>query len=110
MSNVPGALKYDGDKPMMDLVFDGIPSVLLGMGHVLTYGFRKYKGKHGWKALDDAIKRYEAAMIRHMLLKAQGEVFDAESELPHAWHIATNAAFIAELEYTKGMYNAATKS
>lgn len=102
---IPGALKYDGDKPMMDLLFDGMPSALLGVGSVLTYGFKKYGGKHGWKHLDDAIKRYEAAMIRHMLLKSQGEVFDLESKLPHAWHIACNALFITELEAMKGTYN-----
>lgn len=94
----PGAKKYDDDKPMMDLLFDGCPDALTGVGKVLTYGFNKYGGKHGWKALSDAVKRYEAAMIRHQLAKASGEINDPESGLPHSLHIACNALFLAQLE------------
>ena len=95
---VAGALKFDSDKPMMDLLFDGCPHALTGVGAVLTYGFKKYGGKHGWKALEDAVKRYEAAMVRHQIAKAKGEKIDPESGLPHSWHIACNALFLAQLE------------
>lgn len=95
---VAGAKKFDSDKPMMDLLFDGCPLAVSGVGTVLTYGFKKYGGKHGWKSLDDAVKRYEAALLRHQLLKASGEMLDSESGLPHTWHIACNALFLAELE------------
>lgn len=98
LATTPGALKYDDDKPMMDLVIDGLAKALLGVGTVLTYGYRKYKGKHGWKKLDDAKARYTAAMVRHMLALASGEKIDPESELNHSWHIACNAMFLAELE------------
>lgn len=95
-SAVPGAKKYDGDKPMMDLLIDGCPGALMSVGEVLTYGYKKYGGKHGWKALPDARKRYEAAMLRHQLLLASGEVVDQESRLPHAAHIACNALFLLQ--------------
>lgn len=94
----PGAKKFDSDKPMMELLMDGCPDALLGVGQVLTYGFKKYGGKHGWKALPDAVDRYEAAMFRHQLAKARGEILDPESGLPHSWHIACNALFLAQLE------------
>lgn len=96
--NAAGAKKFDGDKPMMDLLIDGCPNALLQVGAVLTYGFKKYGGKHGWKQLPDAIKRYEAAMLRHQIAAAAGEVNDPESGLPHAAHIACNALFLAELK------------
>lgn len=94
---VAGAKKFDGDKPLLDLLFDGTPHALLGVATVLTYGFRKYGGKHGWKQLPDAVKRYEAAMLRHQLAIATGEEVDPESGLPHRHHIACNALFLAEL-------------
>ena len=99
--DVAGAKKFDSDKPMMDLLFDGAPNAVLQVGAVLTYGFKKYGGKHGWKSLPDAIARYEAAMIRHQLAAASGEVNDPESGLPHAAHIACNALFLAELKQEK---------
>lgn len=99
-TTVAGAMKYDADKPMMDLLFDGCPHALEGVGAVLTYGFKKYHGKHGWKSLADAVSRYEAAMIRHQLKKASGELIDPESGLPHSYHIACNAMFLAELEHS----------
>lgn len=97
-ATIAGALKFDEGKPMMDLVFDGCPDALLGVGAVLTYGYKKYGGKHGWKHLEDAVKRYEAAMLRHQLAKARGELIDPESGLPHSWHIACNSLFLAQLE------------
>lgn len=95
-SEVAGAKKYDGDKPMMDLLMDGCPQALLAVGEVLTYGFKKYGGKHGWKHLPDAKTRYEAAMVRHQLALASGEINDPESGLPHAAHIACNALFLLQ--------------
>lgn len=93
-----GAKKYDQDKPMMDLLLDGCPNALLAVGEVLTYGYRKYGGKHGWKALPDAQKRYEAALLRHQIAQATGEVNDPESGLKHAAHIACNALFLLQLQ------------
>lgn len=94
----PGARKFDSGKPMMDLLTHGCPKALLAVGDVLTYGYQKYGGKHGWKELPDALSRYEAAMLRHMLARASGEVVDPESGLRHSAHIAANALFILELE------------
>lgn len=101
--NVAGAKKYDSAKPMVDLLFDGCPAALLEVSAVLTYGFKKYGGKHGWKSLDDARKRYESAMLRHQLALASGELVDPESKLPHAAHIACNALFLLQF-HMEGKY------
>jgi Domain of unknown function (DUF5664) len=98
VTTAPGALKYDGEKPMLHLLTQGCPKAVLGVGAVLTYGMRKYGAAHGWKYLEDAKNRYESALLRHVLAKANGEVNDPESGLPHSWHIACNALFLAELE------------
>lgn len=95
---IPGAKKFDSGKPMFDLLIDGLPYALTGVAEVLTYGFMKYGGKHGWKELPDAIARYKAALLRHEVLAAKGEYLDAESGMPHRMHIACNALFLAELE------------
>lgn len=97
-STIPGAKKFDSGKPMFDLLIDGLPYALTGVAEVLTYGFMKYGGKHGWKELPDAIARYKAALLRHEVLAAKGEYLDAESGMPHRMHIACNALFLAELE------------
>ncbi len=86
-----GAKKYDSDKPQMELLLNGCPHALEAIGKVLTYGVKKYGGKHGWKSLDDAIARYESASLRHQLALAKGETHDPESGFPHSWHIACNA-------------------
>lgn len=99
--SVPGALKFDSDKPKVDLLFDGMPEALLAVAGVLTYGFNKYGGAHGWKSLDDAKSRYTAAMLRHQLAIATGEVIDPESGHPHAAHVACNALFLLHFQQEK---------
>lgn len=98
---VPGALKFDSDKPKVDLLFDGMPEALLAVAGVLTYGFNKYGGAHGWKSLDDAKARYTAAMLRHQLAIATGEEIDQESGHPHAAHVACNALFLLHFQQEK---------
>ena len=39
-------LKYDDDKPRMDLI---PPSVYKSLADVLTFGFKKYKKENSWQ-------------------------------------------------------------
>ena len=86
-----GSTKFDGDKPMMDLV----PlSSVYAVSQVLTFGAKKYSA-NGWQDVPDARNRYNAAMLRHMTLVQDGEELDEDSGLPHADHIACNAMFLS---------------
>lgn len=90
-------LKFDGQKPKMDLLFDGTPNALLEVGKVLTFGAKKYAA-HNWKQVEGGTTRYKAALIRHLLAQSAGEKVDQDSGLPHLAHIACNALFLLELE------------
>lgn len=98
---VSGALKFDSAKPKVELLFNGMPEALLAVAKVLTYGFEKYGGAHGWKALDNAVERYQAALLRHQLAIASGEDIDPESGHPHAAHVACNAMFLLHFQQEK---------
>ena len=50
-------------------------------------------------------KRYRDALYRHWLAYLSGEIYDAESGLPHLWHLACNAAFLIDLEDDDGQIN-----
>lgn len=93
-----GGLKFDGDKPKMDLVLDGMPNALEAIGHVLTFGAKKYEA-HSWQTVPQGKSRYKAALMRHLLAHACGEKNDPESGMPHLAHVLCNAAFIYELEH-----------
>lgn len=86
-------MKNDNGKPRMDLLpFDAIK----GVSDVLTFGANKYT-PNGWKDVPDAIPRYEAALLRHFAAIKTGEQNDPESGLPHIYHLACNALFLASL-------------
>jgi hypothetical protein len=85
--------KHDSDKPRYDL----LPPIAIDlMAQVMTFGAKKYKPE-GWRTVDNAIQRYQAALLRHSFAMLRGEVLDPESGLPHAAHAMCCAAFIAEL-------------
>ena len=92
-------LKFDGDKPKLDLLVDGVPPALEEVGKILTFGAQKYAA-HSWKTVENNKERYKAALVRHLLAHSKGEVLDPESGLPHLAHLACNALFILELEKT----------
>lgn len=92
-----GGMKFDGGKPKMDLVFDGLPNALLALGEVLTFGAEKYEA-HSWRGVPGGKERYKAALIRHLIAHSKGEKLDPESGLPHLAHALCNAAFIYELD------------
>lgn len=90
-------MKFDGDKPRMDLLLDGCPNALLRVSDVLTFGAKKYAA-HSWHTVAEGKSRYKAALLRHLTAHAQGEVNDPESGLPHLAHAACCSLFILELE------------
>lgn len=93
-----GGLKYDTDKPRMDLLpFEALEEV----AKVLTYGAAKYTD-NGWQKVENAERRYLAALLRHLAARERGEKFDAESGLLHAAHMAADALFILWFEIQKG--------
>lgn len=88
---VKGAVKFDGDKPRMELVpLDAVKEV----AKVLTFGAVKY-APDGWRDVEP--HRYTAAMLRHMEAIQQGETEDPESGLPHIAHVACNALFLTHM-------------
>ncbi len=90
-------VKDDQGKLRYDLLpFEAVDRVV----EVLTYGVRKYpKPENNWKvnSTKEDIRRYEAALLRHMSAHMQGHLKDEESGLLHMAHIATNALFILGL-------------
>lgn len=89
-------LKFDADKPRMELLIQGMPRALEAVGVVLTFGAQKYEA-HSWQHVEDNHNRYWAAKTRHELARAKGEERDPETGLLHLAHEACNALFLLEL-------------
>lgn len=88
--DLPG-LRFDAGKPRMDLV---PPSVMTAIATVAAFGAGKY-GDRNWERGMPYSKVY-APLMRHLMAWWQGEHLDAESGLPHLYHIAWNAAALVE--------------
>lgn len=88
--------KADAGKPRVDLV----PlQIIYDIAAIREYGNRKYPdgGPDNWKRVEP--ERYRAAMMRHMIEYIRDpKSVDAESGLPHLWHLACNVAFLCEME------------
>lgn len=88
--------KNDDGKPVLTLVPRGI---IWAISYVRMYGLKKYPetGEHGWKNI--SIDRIRNATYRHFMHYLDDpEGVDAESGLPHLWHLACNIAFLCERE------------
>lgn len=86
--------KADAGKPRLTLV----PlEIIYDIARVRMYGTEKYGDADNWKKVEP--ERYRDAAFRHFLayIREPGGV-DAESGLPHRWHLECNLAFLAELE------------
>jgi hypothetical protein len=70
---------------------------LIGVSLVGTFGADKYSD-HGWLSVPHGINRYTDAMLRHWLREKNGEVYDDDSGLLHAAHLAWNALAVLELK------------
>ena len=84
-----GGIKYDGDKPRMDLLD---PFHLRSMSEVLRHGVGKYAADNWRKGLSTS--RLLGAALRHLLAYQGGEVLDPESGLPHLAHAACCIQFL----------------
>lgn len=89
--------KADGGKLRPTLVPTGL---VLAVAAVREYGCKKYSDPDNWKRVEP--QRYRDALYRHWLAYLSGETHDEESGLPHLWHLATNAAFLIELDEKGG--------
>ncbi len=92
--NAPGA-KLDHGKNDLALVLHGFARALEAVGHVGTFGARKYT-PNGWVQVPDGQHRYTSAMYRHLLAEGRGEQLDPQTSLHHAAHAEWNA--LARLE------------
>ncbi len=89
-------MKFDNDKPKWSL----LPlKLLMGIIKVLMFGAKKYSA-NSWQKLDNGKERYYNALIRHITAmqdvtgKIDLNAVDDESNMPHLWHIQTNAIFL----------------
>lgn len=89
-------LKYDQGKARWWMLMQGCAKALSGVMAVLEFGAKKY-APASWKTVDNAEQRYKDALYRHLHAIEQGEEVDPESGELHAYHIATNSLFYAEL-------------
>ncbi len=75
-------IKHDGEKPRWDL----LPlSTLAGAVRVLTFGAGKYSPDN-WMHVPDPVRRYYAAMMRHVTAWQSGELVDPETGESHLAH------------------------
>ena len=87
-------IKADAGKPQLTLV---PRQIIFDIARVREYGLQKYGKSESWKAVE--IERYRDATFRHFMAYLDNpQGVDAESGLPHLWHLACNVAFLCELE------------
>ena len=89
--------KSDAGKPRLTLV----PlQILTDIAVVREYGNRKYHDPENWRTVE--VERYRDAAFRHLVAYVTDpRGVDAESGLPHLWHLACNVAFLCEMEKEK---------
>lgn len=86
--------KADAGKARLSLV----PSEIIRcIARVREYGVEKYSDPENWRKVEP--ERYRDAMYRHLLAYIDDpQGVDEESGLPHLWHLATNVAFLCDME------------
>lgn len=92
----PKGLKYDSEKPRMDLLD---PLFLEDVAKVLTFGANKYAA-HNWRE-GIYYSRLIAAAYRHLGAINRGEDIDPESGLPHTAHLGCCIQFLNWMMRTK---------
>lgn len=89
--------KYDDGKPMAGTLTDVFSRALMAVGACIEYGTHKYPDPKNWQLVNNGIKRYRDAMVRHLLKYNAGIDKDEETGLPHLAHMCWNALAILEL-------------
>ena len=88
--------KADAGKPRLTLV---PTQIIYDIAAVRMYGCERYPdgGPENWRRV--SAERYRDAAFRHFLAYIrEPKSVDAESGLPHLWHLATNIAFLCEMQ------------
>ena len=89
-----GTAKADTGKPRPTLV---PVSLIRAVTAVREHGTAKYHDPENWRTVEP--QRYRDALYRHWLAYLDNpHGVDAESGLPHLWHVACNVAFLIEME------------
>lgn len=87
-------VKADAGKLQLTLV---PRQIIREIAKIRMYGCQKYHDPDNWKRVE--IERYRDAAFRHFLAYLDDPSgVDEESGLPHLSHLATNIAFLCELE------------
>lgn len=86
---IKDGIKYDNDKARLAEMIIDFRKPLEELCKVWEFGANKYE-KSNWKKLDNGIERYSNALMRHLIAE-DSCLFDEESELLHAAHIAFNS-------------------
>ena len=69
--------------------------IIEAIAKVRMYGTEKYHDPDNWKKVSK--QRYKDAAFRHFIAYLDDpDGVDAESNLPHLWHLACNIAFLCE--------------
>ena len=82
-------IKYDNDKQRLAEMIVDFQEPLKELCKVWEFGANKY-GKSNWKQLTNGKERYSNALVRHLFAE-DVNIYDDESSLLHASHIAFNA-------------------
>lgn len=71
--------------------------VIEAISRVREHGASRYGGTETWKRVEE--QRYKDALYRHWLAYLENpDGIDAESGLPHLYHVACNVDFLLELQ------------
>lgn len=97
--------KFDDGKDEPGLLLSGCNLAVAGVIAVLSFGFRKYKKRNGWKDVPERTRRYKNALHRHLAAIERGEILDdgpGGSGKPHIDHVACNAMFLSQIHHEGG--------
>lgn len=94
------SIKQDRGKVRVDLVE---PSFIMSVARIMTYGIEEqYYLEDSWKEVPNAINRYYAALMRHILAWRGGNDYDDQSRFHHLAHAAANIMMLLWFEMTQG--------
>ena len=79
-------LKYDSNKPDYTFV---TKELMDAVSRAMGYGAKKYHRDNFKLFTKEDEKRFEAALLRHMIAYTSGEEFDPESGLSHLDHVGS---------------------
>lgn len=94
---MPEGIKHDNGKLRLAEMMLDFQIPMEELCKVWEFGANKYT-KSNWKHLDSGIDRYTNALLRHLFAE-NDNMYDDESKLLHAAHIAFNA--LARLYFIK---------